>query len=210
MFYHSISRGEMATQVAGMLNSFNGLSTQRTSFDVERGSTNYVVETEGKFVIAAVGIDRQGYTFTEIKHLVVRPEHRGRGIAKYLVRQAMKMADTKMLYATVREDNEASLRLFELLGFVRSNGYKTKDHSVILLVRATPSWEKEKPSWKSTLSSLMSGSPFHQGNVPPHASEGMDIAQRCLKQLGTGTGRLSVSSTSLPEPGFIGPSTSKT
>ncbi len=96
-------------------------------------------------------MDRQGYTFTEIKHLVVHPEHRGKGIAEYLVSRAITTVGTKMLFVTVREDNVSSLALFNSLGFIRSGGYEAEEHNVALLVRMSPKWEKIKPEWKLSL-----------------------------------------------------------
>ncbi len=151
MFLSSLSKEEIGLQVANLLNSFNLLGKKRTVLDICEGRTNYIIETNGKFVAGAIGLDRQSYTFTEIKHLVVHPAYRRKGIAKYLVERAMKNSDTKLVFATVREDNHLSLDLFESLGFIRSGGYKTDEHNVILLVRMAPRWEKEKPQWKSSL-----------------------------------------------------------
>jgi len=151
MFYFSLTHEQIAYQVAALINCHNGLSQKRSVADVQTGRTHYVVETHGQWVLGAVGLDRQGYTFTEIKHLAVHTEWRGKGIAKLLLKRALNIANTKMVYATVREDNEASLKLFESLGFRRSGDYSAVDHRVVLLVRVSPQWEQVKSASKSQL-----------------------------------------------------------
>jgi len=149
MFHFSLDSGQIAQQVAALVNNNNNLSMKRTAADIQHSHTDYIVETHGKWVLGAVGLDRQSYTFTEIKHLVVHPEWRGKGLASHLLRRALSLASAKMVYATVREDNEASLRLFESFGFQRAGDYPADGHRVILLVKVSPQWEKIKSDSKS-------------------------------------------------------------
>jgi len=149
-FYHGISQVNISKQVAGLLNDYNNLSTKRSGEDLAHSRVSYVVETHGKWVIGAIGIDRQSYTFTEIKHLVIHPQWRGKGIAKFLIKRALNISDTRMAYATVRDDNYISLEIFEKLGFSRAESYVSEDHKVIILARVTPRWEKVKPQLKAS------------------------------------------------------------
>lgn len=153
MFLSSLPPYEIGRQIAGLLNDFNHLGAKRTAGDVCQSRTDYIVETSGQYVVGAIGVDRQSYTFTELKHLVIHPQYRKRGIAKYLIRQAINTVDTKMSFVTVREDNHLSLNLFTSLGFVRGGGYETEEHNVVLLVRMSPKWEKKEPLWRLGLSS---------------------------------------------------------
>ena len=143
-FYFTLDHQKIAYQTAALINSCNRLSVRRTVNDILCGGINYVTEVHGNWVLGAVGLDRQSYTFTEIKHLVVHPEWRGKGIGKHLLNRALRLTSTRMVYATVREDNEASLKLFESLGFRRSGDYAAEDHRVVLLVRVSPQWEQMK------------------------------------------------------------------
>lgn len=153
MFFHSISDQDISTQIAGLVNDYNGLAAKRTSSAILQNQTDYVVETHGKLVIAAVGLNRDSYTLTEMKHLVVRPEWRKKGVAQFVAKRALGLIDTPMVYATIREDNTASLKLFEKLGFISSGKYSTKDHQVILMTRSAPEWQrKSNQSWRSGLS----------------------------------------------------------
>ncbi len=149
MFYFTLDHQRIAYQVAALINSSNKLSKKRSVDDIQNGQTNYVVETHGKWVLGAVGMDRQGYTFTEIKHLAVHSEWRGKGIAKRLLKRALALVTTKMVYATVREDNTASLKLFENLGFRNSGDYAANGHRVVLVVRVSPQWAQIKSGSKS-------------------------------------------------------------
>lgn len=150
MFYFSLDHPTIAYQIASLINEHNRLEAQRSPHDILQGPVNYVVETHGRWVIGTIGMHRQSYTFTEIKHLVVHPDWRGKDLAKFLLQRALTIVDTKMMYATVREDNAASLHLFESLGFTNSGEYDAEGHNVILLVKVNPQWRKTKSNSKST------------------------------------------------------------
>ena len=151
MFFPGLPDYEVAKQIARLINVYNGLSLKRRSVDIIESRINYVVETHGKFVIGAVGIERVSFTFSEIKHLVVRPEWRRKGIGGFVVKRALQLVENPLAYCTIRADNKASIKLFESLGFVRADQYGTKDHDVVLLTRRSPRWEKQcsKATWKS-------------------------------------------------------------
>jgi N-acetylglutamate synthase-like GNAT family acetyltransferase len=150
MFYFTLDHPSIAYQIAGLINTHNRLESQRSAHDILHGPVNYVVETHGKWVIGTVGLHRQSHTFTEVKHLVVHPDWRGKGLAKFLLQRALTIVDTKMMYATVRDENTPSLRLFEGLGFNNSGGYPAEDHNVILLVKVNPQWQRTKSNLKSS------------------------------------------------------------
>ena len=151
MFFSVLPDYEAAKQIASLINVHNGLSLKRRSVDIVESRVNYVVETHGKFVIGAIGIERVSFTFSEVKHLVVRPEWRHRGVGRFITRRALQLIENPLVYCTVRENNKASILLFESLGFVRTEQYGTEDHDVVLLTRRSPRWEKKcsKATWKS-------------------------------------------------------------
>lgn len=151
-FYLGLPHTEIAEQIAGLLNSYNRLAMRRTSPDILQGRIDYVVELHGKMVIGACGLEKQSHSLTEMKHLVVRPDWRGKGVGKYVAQRALSICDTPMVYSTVRADNESSLRLLASLGFQQAGQYPSEGHEVILLVRTTPKWKSKKPDWKSVSS----------------------------------------------------------
>jgi ribosomal protein S18 acetylase RimI-like enzyme len=73
-------------------------------------------EEKGK-VVACIGWRRLGWLYAEICHLYVMPSHRGRGIAKLLVREAVKQLPAKVFLATVLEWNTPSQRALSQCGF---------------------------------------------------------------------------------------------
>jgi len=145
MFVHGISNGEIAKQLANLLNTHNKLSNPKRESLLLSSKADYVVETHGKFLIGACGAERVGYTFSEIKHLVVDPQWRGKGVGKFLVERAMCLTDTPLLFASIREDNKHSMALFESLGFEKKNEYTRNSHKVIILTKANKLWKKDMP-----------------------------------------------------------------
>jgi ribosomal protein S18 acetylase RimI-like enzyme len=75
-----------------------------------------VYEEEGE-VVACIGWRRLGWLYAELCHLYVMPSHRGRGIAKLLVREAVKQLPAKVFLATVLEWNTPSQRVLSSCGF---------------------------------------------------------------------------------------------
>ncbi len=155
MLYFSLDHNSIAAQTAYLINSNNQLGSTRTAQTILGGKTHYVVELHGRLVIGAVGTEHQGYTVTEIKHLVVHPDWRNRGIAQHLVRRALAIADTPMSYVTVRGDNLSSLNLFDKMEFIRAGEYFSTDHTIILLTKASNKWRKSTGS-KQPLSGVTS------------------------------------------------------
>jgi ribosomal protein S18 acetylase RimI-like enzyme len=77
----------------------------------------YLVYEEDGEVVACIGWRRLGWLYTEICHLYVMPSYRGRGIAKILVREALKELPAKVFLATVVEWNTPSQRVLSHCGF---------------------------------------------------------------------------------------------
>jgi len=150
MFYFTISHHEVAQQIAGLLNAYNGLSAQRSGYDIMNSRANYVVETHGKFVIGAAAIQKASYQISELKHMVVHPDWRGRGVGHFVGKRALNICETPAVYATARNNNIASLRTLEKLGFRRVEEFLTGGHSLALLVRVAPKW-KNSTSRSSSL-----------------------------------------------------------
>jgi len=80
-------------------------------------ANGYLVYEEEGEVVACIGWRRLGWLYAELCHLYVMPSHRGRGIAKLLVREAVKEIPAKVLLATVVEWNTPSQRVLSQCGF---------------------------------------------------------------------------------------------
>jgi ribosomal protein S18 acetylase RimI-like enzyme len=80
-------------------------------------ANGYLVYEENGEVVACIGWRRLGWLYTELCHLYVMPSHRGRGIAKLLVREAIKELPAKVFLATVLEWNLPSQQVLRRCGF---------------------------------------------------------------------------------------------
>lgn len=151
MFFHPLPDYDIAKQVSSLINIHNGLSLKRRSVDIIESRINYVVETHGKFVIGAAGIEKVSFVFSEIKHLVVRPEWRRKGVGQFVAKRALEQVPTPLAYCTIQVSNKASIKLFENLGFRRAEQYPADGHDVVLLTRTSPTWKSQcsNPTWKS-------------------------------------------------------------
>lgn len=152
MFYRSIDAMDMARQIAGLLNTYNGLSRKRQAVDILNSSTNYVVETHGKLVIGTAGIHRLSFHISEIKHLSIHGKWRKKGIGRFLLKRAISLCDTPFAYATIRDDNTASIKLFESVGFSRVGEYDGKGHRVLIFLKEIEKWRRNTTpeiDWKS-------------------------------------------------------------
>ena len=138
MLYRPLNDYEISQQIAGLLNDYNNLSRKRYGPEILEAKTGYVAETHGRLVIGAAGLCKVSHAMSEIKHLVVRPEWRRKGVAKFILLRVISLAATPLMYATIRSDNLASLELFKSAGFTRGQKYKAVDHNVTLLTRTSP------------------------------------------------------------------------
>jgi N-acetylglutamate synthase-like GNAT family acetyltransferase len=155
MFYRSIDAQDIARQLAGLLNDYNGLARKRHAIDILNSKTDYVVETHGKLVIGAVGIHKLSFHISEIKHLSVRKKWRKKGIGRFLLKKAIELCETPFVYSTIRENNLTSIRLLENLGFSRVGGYNGKGHRVLVFIREIAKWKKgstPETDWRSVSS----------------------------------------------------------
>lgn len=142
----SLQDEEIARQLALLINQHNKLNNTKGWRDILNSKTTYVIETHGKQVIGACGIHRQSYSLSEVKHLVVRPQWRGKGLGRFLVKKAIGRGETPILYATVREDNLPSLKVFTSTGFTDAGTYSNPDHKVRLLIRVVREWKPKTTS----------------------------------------------------------------
>lgn len=79
---------------------------------------------------------------TEIKHLVVHKSFRRIGMGEALVNLGIQRADTPLLFATIREKNEASITLFQKAGFNIVSTAQMKDHKTHFLLKENEAYLK--------------------------------------------------------------------
>lgn len=77
----------------------------------------YFMAVEGDSVLGVVGLLRRSWYLTELRHLYVKPELRRGGVGRFLVKNALNEIRSPLVCCTVKDGNDASLRLFESEGF---------------------------------------------------------------------------------------------
>lgn len=145
MFYFPITHQEIAEQIAGLLNTYSNLQLRRNSHSILNSKTKYVVETHGKFVIGVAGVEKVSYQLSELKHMVVHPDWRGKGLGGFVAKRALNICQTPSVFATVRTSNAASVRALEKIGFLKSHEFFSDGNELSMLVRAA-SCQTKKPS----------------------------------------------------------------
>jgi GNAT superfamily N-acetyltransferase len=125
-----------AEQIAILLNKYNKLESFHTASSLLASKvTAYIPVAIGRFILASVAIKRYSIFISEVKHLVVHPLVRGRGVGRALVKLAIKNAETPLLCATIRDNNTNSLRIFEAEGFRKVALLKRDNHKTFFLLR---------------------------------------------------------------------------
>lgn len=103
----------------------------------------YFVLVTGDRIAGCVGLRRTSAVLSEIRHLVVLPEFRRRGLARALVEHAIGLAETPVLFASVRLTNQASRAVFGRVGFQPALSYggdreRDPEHRIELWLRPAP------------------------------------------------------------------------
>lgn len=131
------NKSGVAAQVAALLNEHNNLSLSYTASKILNSTAVYLPVVVKGLVIASIAVEQRGLIWSEIKHLVVRPQLRGVGLASYLLKETLPKVKAPFIYATIREDNQSSLKVFQKFQFsvVGSTQLLGHNHSVHLLVR---------------------------------------------------------------------------
>lgn len=109
-FQLTASAISLATQIADLINSGRQLYVHLVPSSILASKIQYIIELDGEKVVGAVGLDQKSSRVTEIKHLVVHPQYRRRGIGKKLLERAITAAQTDFVYGYVREDNLTNIR----------------------------------------------------------------------------------------------------
>lgn len=134
-FYVSLSAVNIASQIAALINSNNRLYKRHSDYSVLNAAGSYFIEVYGDRVVGCAQMIKEQHDLSKILHVSVDPAFRRRGIAKKLITTALDNCETMLIYMTIREDNQPSLRMAETMNFVFSGKYWSRDHNVYIMGR---------------------------------------------------------------------------
>ena len=112
LYLHRAKKPETLRKVAEMVATSNP--------DAILTGTYYIAREEnedGKTIVGCIGLRRRGWHSTELHHLFVIPEERGKGIGKFLVESAEKRVKSPLCCCTIVAENETSISLHLGLGY---------------------------------------------------------------------------------------------
>lgn len=132
-FYVTLSQQEIAKQVAVLLNNHNKLYRQHTPYSIMQSTADYFVEVMGDKVVGCTALLKEYPEMSKSYHTSVIPEHRRKGLGVKLLLTAINNCETPYIYGTIREDNYASLRLVEKLGWKPIRKDWKRDHFVVTM-----------------------------------------------------------------------------
>jgi ribosomal protein S18 acetylase RimI-like enzyme len=135
-FYVSLSTGEMAGQIADLINTHNQLHKKHTAYSILNSAAKYFVEVINDKVIGCTALLKEETNLSRNFHTCVQPEFRRKGIAKKLKLLAIQNCDTGYIFSTVREDNIPSINMNLSLGYVFVNKIWSKNRYVLTLGRS--------------------------------------------------------------------------
>lgn len=133
-FMLTLNANDIAEQIAGLLNGSHQLWYRQNNFTVARNNVRYIIELVGKKVVGVIGMEQFG-NVTELKHLCVDPNYRGRGLGKKLLSKGIEFAPTDMVFGQVRSDNYVNIRNNLRLGMIPIGKKKKNGYSIIIFSR---------------------------------------------------------------------------
>lgn len=142
-FYVPKNKDELAAQVAVLLNQHNRLTKVHSQFTINGSPAKYYIELAqfvdgGAFiskVVGCVGLTQESPTLTRLHHLSVDVLFRNKGLAKNLIKSALKYCQTEFIYMKVRDDNKACHRAAFHYDFQPSNVEARNGYNLVTLSR---------------------------------------------------------------------------
>ncbi len=124
-----------AEQIATLLNARNNLISAYTKEKILNYRQQYIYETAGELVIAAVRLKKVQWYQAEIRHLVVHPDYEGRGFGRRMISLAeirAKELRARVMQCTIRSDNGGAEKTFRQSGYhlIHSFYYPKSKHNL--------------------------------------------------------------------------------
>ena len=130
-----------ADEIAQLLNDRNRLVRRYTGQQVLADADNYEYESRDGHVVACVELKRVQWYQWEIRHLSVREDSEGKGLAFTVYSRAEAAALQRgagVLQCTIRQGNEDSEKFFRRQGFTRVGAfyYQTTNNPTLAETKA--------------------------------------------------------------------------
>ena len=135
-FILSLTKNNIASQIANLLNTGNQFYYTIMPYHILNNDIRYLIELDRDKVIGVIGLQVKNQYVTELKHLAVHSQYRGRGIGKKLLEMGIKFATTPYVYGIVRSTNSINIRNNLKLGMLPIAYYKGNRNSYEMIVFA--------------------------------------------------------------------------
>jgi len=143
-FYTTVEEQSIAAQIADLLNASNKLRMKHSESSIMGSYADYFIELEGDRVVGCVAIQQINDYYSLLKHSSVAKSHRRRGIGKKLLIAAIQNCETPYVYARIREDNIASLKMSFSVGLKVIGKTRFHNYNLITVGKAV-----EQKEWRS-------------------------------------------------------------
>ncbi|MEZ8067514.1 GNAT family N-acetyltransferase [Vibrio sp. FF145] len=114
---------EIAEQISNLLNEENQLVVNYTANKILESKENYIYEEENGVVKGFLECKKVQWYQTEVCHLTVKKDFRGKGLSTLLINKALDHSVTnlnaRIIQCTIREGNEASEGAFNKAEFAK-------------------------------------------------------------------------------------------
>ena len=132
----TLSKQNIATQIATLLNTYNGWQIKCTATSILTNNVDYFVELNENLVIGCIGLQYENNLNSKIIHLCVHNLYRQKGIGKKLVLTAINNCKTNLINTNIRTTNFNSLYLFYRLGFMNKNIFYIGNNQIVCVSRS--------------------------------------------------------------------------
>jgi len=134
-FLLPVTSSELASDVAALINAGQQLCFRQTSYSILSNSTTYLIKLHLNKVVGVIGLEQCSNTVTELKHLCVDPEYRGRGIGLSLLKEGVIYASTPYVFGKVGSDNAVNIRNNLRAGFKPIAKVRGRNRYIIIFAR---------------------------------------------------------------------------
>jgi len=127
----TLSKQEIASQIAILINTYNGWKISYNFQSILNSNINYFVELNQNLVIGCIGLQYENNLNSKIVHLCVHNLYRRKGIGKKLITTVINNCKTNEINTQIRNTNFNSLYLFYRLGFTNKSRFYIGQNLII-------------------------------------------------------------------------------